>query len=83
MIDGARIASDYHGSFVVIYNRKKYSRGAFYILLQSRSHFTLALLYWLLSWVIWVGRRNLFCYTPNFFPISSFCVKKGGGISRV
>ncbi len=71
-----QIASDLSCSSVVIYNWKKYSRGAFlYTSFKSKQvTFTRALLSWLLSWAMWVGRRNLFCSIHQTKKSSNLCV---------
>ncbi len=66
----------YHALLLSSYNRKKYSRGAFlYTSFKSKEiTFTRALLSWLLSWAMWVGRHNLFCYIHQAKKSSSLCV---------
>jgi hypothetical protein len=69
----------YHALLLSSYNRKKYSRGAFlYTSFKSKEiTFTRALLSWLLSWAMWVGRHNfVLLYTPSKKKFQFVCFKK-------
>jgi hypothetical protein len=76
---GARIASEYRAFLL----SSTIERSTLMVLLQSRDHFTFALL----SWVMWVGRcKFVLLYTKKVsnFQFVGVCVKKvGGGITRV